>query len=102
MLLVNVTYLVLFQKSLIFLVRDWSFPYEFPYGQEGGMMFLEKRLKVSGLKIQKYGNTKEPALTFARVCVDLREPTRRAAEREETHPFLLHQHLLFPHATPRA
>lgn len=52
MLLVNVTYyLVLFQKSLIFLVRDWSFPYEFPYGQEGGMQFLEKRLKVSGLKM---------------------------------------------------
>lgn len=34
-------------QSLIFLVRDWSFPYEFPYGQEGGMKFLEKRLKVS-------------------------------------------------------
>ena len=34
-------------KSMIFLVRDWSFPYEFPYGQEGGMKFLEKRLKVS-------------------------------------------------------
>lgn len=32
---------------MIFLVRDWSFPYEFPYGQEGGMKFLEKRLKVS-------------------------------------------------------
>lgn len=34
-------------QSLIFLVRDWSFPYEFPYGQEGGIKFLEKRLKVS-------------------------------------------------------
>ena len=33
-------------QSMIFLVRDWSFPYEFPYGQEGGMKFLEKRLKV--------------------------------------------------------
>lgn len=32
---------------MIFLVRDWSFPYEFPYGQEGGIKFLEKRLKVS-------------------------------------------------------
>ncbi|KAG7249370.1 hypothetical protein CRUP_004785, partial [Coryphaenoides rupestris] len=31
-------------QSLRFLVRDWSFPYEFPYGQEGGMTFLEKRL----------------------------------------------------------
>lgn len=34
-------------QSMIFLVRDWSFPYEFPYGQEGGIKFLEKRLKVS-------------------------------------------------------
>lgn len=76
MLLVNVTYLVLFQKSLIFLVRDWSFPYEFPYGQEGGMKFLEKRLKVSGPKIQKYGNTKEPALTCARVCRSQRTNTK--------------------------
>uniref|UniRef100_A0A3B5R8S1 Atlastin GTPase 1 n=1 Tax=Xiphophorus maculatus TaxID=8083 RepID=A0A3B5R8S1_XIPMA len=39
------TFLKPFQ-SLIFLVRDWSFPYEFPYGQDGGMKFLEKRLKV--------------------------------------------------------
>ncbi|CAB1335636.1 unnamed protein product [Coregonus sp. 'balchen'] len=33
-------------QSMIFLVRDWSFPYEFGYGQEGGMKFLEKRLKI--------------------------------------------------------
>lgn len=77
MLLVNVTYyLVLFQKSLIFLVRDWSFPYEFPYGQEGGMQFLEKRLKVSGLKMWKYGNTKEPALACACVCRSQRTNTK--------------------------
>uniref|UniRef100_A0A671WMS6 Atlastin GTPase 1 n=1 Tax=Sparus aurata TaxID=8175 RepID=A0A671WMS6_SPAAU len=38
------TFLKPFQ-SMIFLVRDWSFPYEFCYGQEGGMKFLEKRLK---------------------------------------------------------
>nr|XP_029511025.1 atlastin-1-like [Oncorhynchus nerka] len=38
------TFLKPFQ-SMIFLVRDWSFPYEFGYGQEGGMKFLEKRLK---------------------------------------------------------
>ncbi|NXG47494.1 ATLA1 protein, partial [Psilopogon haemacephalus] len=31
---------------LIFLVRDWSFPYEFSYGSDGGARFLEKRLKV--------------------------------------------------------
>jgi hypothetical protein len=33
-------------QSLIFLVRDWSFPYEFSYGADGGAKFLEKRLKV--------------------------------------------------------
>ncbi|CAI9558884.1 unnamed protein product, partial [Staurois parvus] len=35
------TFLKPFQ-SLIFLVRDWSFPYEFPYGADGGAKFLEK------------------------------------------------------------
>ncbi|KFV19846.1 Atlastin-1, partial [Tauraco erythrolophus] len=39
------TFLKPFQ-SLIFLVRDWSFPYEFSYGSDGGARFLEKRLKV--------------------------------------------------------
>lgn len=40
---------LLLPQSMIFLVRDWSFPYEFPYGQEGGIKFLEKRLKVRPL-----------------------------------------------------
>ncbi|XP_041037909.1 atlastin-3-like, partial [Carcharodon carcharias] len=33
-------------QTLLFLVRDWSFPYEFPYGLEGGKNFLERRLQV--------------------------------------------------------
>lgn len=41
-------------QSMIFLVRDWSFPYEFTYGQEGGMKFLEKRLKVSNLQLSRH------------------------------------------------
>ena len=28
----------------MFLIRDWSFPYEQPYGAEGGNNLLEKRL----------------------------------------------------------
>lgn len=34
-----------FQK-LQFLIRDWSFPYDHPYGAEGGRKLLENRLKV--------------------------------------------------------
>ncbi|NP_001427647.1 atlastin-3 isoform 5 [Homo sapiens] len=39
----------IFQKpfqTLMFLVRDWSFPYEYSYGLQGGMAFLDKRLQV--------------------------------------------------------
>lgn len=35
-------------QTLMFLVRDWSFPYEYSYGLQGGMAFLDKRLQVSG------------------------------------------------------
>lgn len=30
----------------MFLIRDWSFPYEYPYGFNGGNDFLDKRLQV--------------------------------------------------------
>ncbi|XP_026773751.1 atlastin-3 [Pangasianodon hypophthalmus] len=33
-------------QSLMFLIRDWSFPYEYTYGLKGGSQFLDKRLQV--------------------------------------------------------
>ncbi|MED6256418.1 putative RING-H2 finger protein [Ataeniobius toweri] len=33
-------------QSLMFLIRDWSFPYEHTYGLEGGNTLLRKRLEV--------------------------------------------------------
>ncbi|KTG03021.1 hypothetical protein cypCar_00005146 [Cyprinus carpio] len=33
-------------QSLMFLVRDWSFPYEYKYGFKGGSDFLDKRLQL--------------------------------------------------------
>nr|XP_046917719.1 atlastin-3-like isoform X2 [Dermatophagoides farinae] len=34
-----------FQK-LVFLIRDWSYPYEHPYGFDGGHRLLEKKLEL--------------------------------------------------------
>ncbi|KAM7445038.1 putative RING-H2 finger protein [Porites harrisoni] len=34
-------------QRLVFLVRDWSFPYEAPYGSTGGNQVLEKRLRMT-------------------------------------------------------
>ncbi|XP_052767341.1 atlastin-2-like isoform X2 [Mya arenaria] len=34
-------------QVLEFLVRDWSYPYDAPYGTDGGINMLEKRLKIS-------------------------------------------------------
>uniref|UniRef100_UPI00358E6E76 atlastin-2-like isoform X2 n=1 Tax=Myxine glutinosa TaxID=7769 RepID=UPI00358E6E76 len=43
----------------MFLVRDWSFPYEFPYGSTGGKHFLERRLKVSDTQHEELQNVRK-------------------------------------------
>ncbi|CAO1316215.1 unnamed protein product [Diamesa serratosioi] len=34
-------------QNIMFLVRDWQFPNDAPYGAEGGQMLLDKKLKIS-------------------------------------------------------
>ncbi|KAL4612860.1 atlastin-2-like isoform X3 [Arapaima gigas] len=47
-----------FQK-LMFLIRDWSYPYEHPYGLEGGKRFLEKRLQVKQNQHEELQNVRK-------------------------------------------
>ncbi|XP_061913973.1 atlastin-2 isoform X2 [Entelurus aequoreus] len=46
-------------QSLMFLIRDWSFPYEHNYGLEGGYDFLEKRLQVKQHQHQELQNVRK-------------------------------------------
>uniref|UniRef100_K1QDH5 Atlastin-1 n=1 Tax=Magallana gigas TaxID=29159 RepID=K1QDH5_MAGGI len=34
------------EKKFIFLIRDWSFPYENAYGKDGGNAYIRKKLKI--------------------------------------------------------
>uniref|UniRef100_A0A8C6TLG6 Atlastin GTPase 2 n=1 Tax=Neogobius melanostomus TaxID=47308 RepID=A0A8C6TLG6_9GOBI len=46
-------------QSLMFLIRDWSYPYEHPYGLEGGRGFLEKRLQVKQNQHEELQNVRK-------------------------------------------
>ncbi|KAG2467457.1 atlastin-3-like [Polypterus senegalus] len=46
-------------QSLMFLVRDWSCPYEYDYGLRGGMQFLETRLKVKEQQHEEIQNVRK-------------------------------------------
>ncbi|XP_037327883.1 atlastin-2-like isoform X2 [Pungitius pungitius] len=46
-------------QSLMFLIRDWSYPYEHPYGLEGGLSFLEKRLQVKQNQHEELQNVRK-------------------------------------------
>uniref|UniRef100_A0A7N5ZYH4 GB1/RHD3-type G domain-containing protein n=1 Tax=Anabas testudineus TaxID=64144 RepID=A0A7N5ZYH4_ANATE len=52
----------IFQKpfqSLMFLIRDWSFPYEYIYGFKGGSQFLDKRLQVKEAQHEELQTVRE-------------------------------------------
>ncbi|XP_060919893.1 atlastin-2-like isoform X2 [Labrus mixtus] len=46
-------------QTLMFLIRDWSYPYEHPYGLEGGRSFLEKRLQVKQNQHEELQNVRK-------------------------------------------
>ncbi|XP_076818810.1 atlastin-2-like [Clavelina lepadiformis] len=53
-------------QSLQFLVRDWSYPYEYEYGVEGGRKLLNKRLELS----EKQHEELQRVRTHIRSCFD--------------------------------
>ncbi|XP_036118756.1 atlastin-2 isoform X3 [Molossus molossus] len=46
-------------QTLMFLIRDWSYPYEHAYGLEGGKQFLEKRLQVKQNQHEELQNVRK-------------------------------------------
>uniref|UniRef100_A0AAQ5YGP4 GB1/RHD3-type G domain-containing protein n=1 Tax=Amphiprion ocellaris TaxID=80972 RepID=A0AAQ5YGP4_AMPOC len=46
-------------QSLMFLIRDWSYPYEHDYGLDGGNTFLERRLQVKQNQHEELQNVRK-------------------------------------------
>ncbi|XP_032408183.1 atlastin-2 isoform X2 [Xiphophorus hellerii] len=46
-------------QSLMFLIRDWSSPYEYVYGLKGGQAFLQKRLQVKNCQHEELQNVRK-------------------------------------------
>uniref|UniRef100_A0A6I8SKR1 Atlastin GTPase 2 n=1 Tax=Xenopus tropicalis TaxID=8364 RepID=A0A6I8SKR1_XENTR len=46
-------------QTLMFLIRDWSYPYEHTYGLKGGNSFLEKRLQVKQNQHEELQNVRK-------------------------------------------
>ncbi|XP_029950049.1 atlastin-2 isoform X1 [Salarias fasciatus] len=71
-------------QTLMFLIRDWSYPYEHPYGLEGGRSFLEKRLQVKQNQHEELQNVRKHIHScFSSIgCFLLPHPGLRVA----THP----------------
>lgn len=93
------TLLYIWVQTLMFLIRDWSYPYEHPYGLEGGRNFLEKRLQVCLF------HPSPPFVTEFSTAVNVltahsgeTEQTSGVAESAKSHLLLLLQHQLLPTA----
>ncbi|TKC43367.1 hypothetical protein EI555_014276 [Monodon monoceros] len=55
-------------QTLMFLIRNWSYPYEHSYGLESGKQFLEKRLQVKQNQPEELQNATAEANNFAAVA----------------------------------
>ncbi|XP_077494152.1 atlastin-1-like isoform X2 [Amblyomma americanum] len=51
-------------QSLLFLVRDWCFPYEANYGADGGKMVLNQRLEISDDQADELRQLREKIRSF--------------------------------------
>lgn len=80
----------LFQK-LLFLVRDWYFPSDAPYGEKGGEEILKRRLKTSPLQAPELKSLLENIRsTFSEItCFLMPYPGRKVAGAASTESCLL-------------
>ncbi len=92
----------------MFLVRDWSFPYEYKYGFNGGSNFLDKRLQVCDRMIFMFGmfSCVYSCLwwylfyVFVWRCSGEAHSAWGDSDSERAHSLLFHLHFLFSLTTP--
>ena len=72
-----------FQK-LQFLVRDWQYAGEKPYGKDGGGLLLENKLKTQGQKQEMYDIRKQIKSSFSDICCFLLPPPGEAVAEHAT------------------
>ncbi|XP_064456873.1 atlastin-3-like [Ornithodoros turicata] len=68
-------------QRLMFLVRDWSYPYDAPYGAEGGAIVLDECLKVSE---QQHEDVRQIRFSFSQIdCFLMPHPGDKVATSAE-------------------
>nr|CAD7575275.1 unnamed protein product [Timema californicum] len=85
-----------FQK-LQFLVRDWSFPYEAPYGAQGGDNILKRRLQVNILLCQTINIQRLYHVLVAHQVSDKQHPELQSLREHITKCFSDISCFLMPH-----